>query len=59
MEIDYTSAEDSQLAIEDLLGALQDLHHRLETIDDFDEYGVVESLISFIEDTLMRYDALD
>lgn len=59
--MDYTppSMEAAIEAIEDLIGTLQELHHKLEVTEDLSDYGVIERFMTFIEATLERYDALD
>lgn len=55
----FESTAEANEAIDDLLGILQDLKHTIEAVEDFDAYGVIDSLIDCIERTLERYDALD
>lgn len=43
--------------VEDLIGILQDLYHRLDVIEDIMEYNVKESIQGCIAETLERYDA--
>lgn len=60
MAFDNVTTYDEALdACEDLIGALQDLHYRIKCVEDFEEYGVVESLLEHIEGVLSRYDSFD
>lgn len=54
-----TTYEEALEACEDLIGALQDLHYRIKCVEDFGEYGVVESLLAHIEAILTLYDSFD
>lgn len=58
-ESEFEDLSAALTAIEDLIGILQDLKHRIETVEDFDAYGVIDSLVGHIEETLERYDSLD
>jgi hypothetical protein len=59
MDLNSISDLDEALeALEDLVGILQDLHYKMTSIEDFNEYGVVNALIEFIEESLIRYDSL-
>lgn len=58
-ESEFEDLSAALTAIEDLIGILQDLKHRIETVEDFDAYGVIDSLVGYIEETLERYDSLD
>lgn len=58
-DLEFDSMDEALAAIEDLLGILQDLRHRIDSIDDFDAYGVVDSLLKYLDSTLERYDALE
>lgn len=51
--------ESALYIIEDLIGILQDLHYRLESMEDLSGYRVVESLLKMIDKTLERYESLD
>lgn len=51
--------DEAQEIIDDLIGCLQELHHKLSVTEDLDDYGVVERFTRLIEKTLERYDALD
>lgn len=53
------SLEETLLAVEDLIGVLQELYYRLEHIDDLDAYGVRERLLESLEVVLLRYDAME
>ena len=55
----FSTLEEAQEAFEDLVGALQDVYHRLSTLETLEEYGVLESLVENLEATLARHDALD
>ena len=55
---DITSYEEAIEVIEDLIGILQELHHKMTLVEDFNDYRVAETLIEFIEDSLLRYDSL-
>lgn len=51
--------EEALEVIEDLIGALQELHHKFSVTEDLTDYGVTERFLALIERTLERYDALD
>lgn len=53
------SLEDALMAVEELLGYLQDLYYRLEHTDDLDSYGVQESILESLRSVLDRYDAME
>lgn len=45
--------------IEDLIGVLQELHHKFQVTEDLSDYGVAERFMDFLEAALDRYDSLD
>lgn len=45
--------------IEDLIGTLQELHHKFSVTEDLGDYGVSDRFVTLIESTLERYDSLD
>lgn len=56
---DIDSVESAIDVIEDLIGLLQEIHHKLEVTEDLSDYGVAERFMDDIERTLSRYDAWD
>lgn len=56
---DLETLEEAIEVIEDLIGALQELHHKFSITEDLGDYGVSERFLILIERVLERYDALD
>lgn len=56
---DVDNLEEAKDILDDLIGVLQELHYRLEHIEDLEEYGLIDNLIATIGKVLARYDAFE
>lgn len=56
---DFPTLDEALEALDDVIGTLQELHHRFSVTEDLSAYGVLEGFINLVESTLERYDSLD